>query len=73
MVKVLKYGLKMQRNAHLGQFLLLKFLFSSMSHLIKGKKKDKFIEKPIPKFDNGELVDNKDLFIFYDKCIILEE
>ena len=37
------------------------------------QKEDKFIEEPILKFDDGELVYNKDILICEDKCIILEK
>ena len=37
------------------------------------KKKDKFIEESILNFDDGELVDNKNVLICEDQNVILEK
>ena len=57
----------MQSNVKQGNFMLI----DSYSNLIE-EEEDKLIEELIPKFDDGELVDNKNI-ICDDKCIIVEE
>ena len=56
----------MQSNIKQDNFVSI----DSCSNLIE--EEDKLIEEPIPKFDDEELVDNKNL-ICDDKCIIIEE
>ena len=61
------FGEEVQSDLKQGNFVSIDSCFNLI------EKENKMIEELISKFDDGELVDNKDLFIFYDKCIILEE
>ena len=42
-------------------------------NILLNKEENKFIEEQIPKFNNRELVDNEDVLICEDKCVILNE